>query len=417
MFSKKIRSYFNSNINVSLVFNVHFNGLGVIRSLAKKGIPVIALDCSNNSLGKCTRFAPFYKVPNPKIQEKEFIKSLIEFGKNFKNKPVLFPTNDIWSVPVSKYREDLAKFFLTYNPSFKVLDIIINKREFYYWCKKNGFNIPNIYKFNDVYSLTEKDFPLVIKPITREMSTDNLDQKLKSIEYHKNRLITIKDKKQLKDISKNLSEEEYILQEKVIGNSSQMYTVGVYADSNNNVIGLFCGKKIRGYPYEFGDCVAGESLYIKELADMSISLIKKIKYTGIAEIEFKKDITSGEYKLIEINPRTWSWVGIVPYTGVDLPFIAYNDLVYNIKQPEIIKSVDNILWVRLIDDIINNLFLYPKGNRKSLFSLIKQYRKYKRVIIAETNERDYKVLFYYIYLKIKVLSLKILNKVGVTKKN
>ena len=163
--------------------------------------------------------------------------------------------------------------------------------------------------------------------------------------------------------------------------------------------------------------MAGESLYVEELADVSIRLIKKIKYTGIAEIEFKKDLKSGEYKLIEINPRTWSWIGIVPYTGVDLPFIAYSDLVYNIKPNKIIKSVDNILWVRLVDDIVNNLFLYPKENRKSLFFLIRQYQSYKRVIVAETNERDYKVFIYYIFFKIKIFFVKLSEKIGTIKKN
>jgi len=150
MYPRKIRTYFNSDTNVSFVFNVHFNGLGVIRSLVKKKIPVIAIDCSNNSLGKCTRFAPFYKVPNPKTHEKEFTKSLIELGKNFKKKPVLFPTNDIWSIPISRYRRDLERYFLTYNPPYDVIDLLINKKKFYSWCKIKGFDVPKIYDFGSI---------------------------------------------------------------------------------------------------------------------------------------------------------------------------------------------------------------------------------------------------------------------------
>jgi len=59
------------------------------------------------------------------------------------------------------------------------------------------------------------------------------------------------------------------------------------------------------------------------------------------------------------------------------------------------------LWVRLVDDVINSLFLYPEENRKSLLSLIKEYKKYEKVVIAETGGKDYIVLFYYLFLKIK----------------
>ena len=411
MLYRRLEDYFNSDINTALVFNVNFNGLGVIRSLSKEGIPVIALDCSNNSLGRYTRFASFYKVPNPKIQESEFIKNLIVLGKNFKKKPVLFPTNDIWSIPISKYKKDIKKYFLTYNPSYKVIDIIINKKKFYSWCKKKNFNIPNVYAFKDINSLEDKYFPLIIKPLAREMSSDSLINKQKSEEYNKNRLITIANKKNIDAILENLNESEYILQEKIIGDSSGMYAVGIYADRGSNVVGLFCGKKIRGYPYEFGDCIVGESLYIKELVDLSIVLIKELNYTGIAEIEYKKDIITGEYKLIEVNPRTWSWIGITPYAGVNLPFIAYNDLVYNVKPRSIIRSKGKVIWIRVVDDIINNLFLYGKKDRISLFYLFKEYRKYSKRIFMETCERDIRVLLAYIFIKFKSLTGKAFKRI------
>jgi predicted ATP-grasp superfamily ATP-dependent carboligase len=44
-------------------------------------------------------------------------------------------------------------------------------------------------------------------------------------------------------------------------------------------------------------------------------------------VEFKRDPRDGGFKLMEINPRLWQWHGLATACGVDLPRIAYADLV------------------------------------------------------------------------------------------
>lgn len=38
--------------------------------------------------------------------------------------------------------------------------------------------------------------------------------------------------------------------------------------------------------------------------------VKALNYTGVCEVEYLKDPGDGQYKLIEINARTWLWVGL-----------------------------------------------------------------------------------------------------------
>ena len=40
-----------------------------------------------------------------------------------------------------------------------------------------------------------------------------------------------------------------------------------------------------------------------------------------------RDPRDGRYKLLEVNPRLWQWHGLAAACGVDLPWIAYRDLV------------------------------------------------------------------------------------------
>ena len=74
----------------------------MIRSLGKNGIPVIAMDTFKN-IGTRSKFAKYVKCPDPVENEKEFIDFLIDIGKEFKEKPVIIPTNDIWVYSVSKH--------------------------------------------------------------------------------------------------------------------------------------------------------------------------------------------------------------------------------------------------------------------------------------------------------------------------
>lgn len=112
-------------MNEAIVFNVLFNGLGVIRALGENGIPVKALDSNKKAVGRYSKYTSnFQTVTDPSLDDKKFINELIEIGKKSDSKPVLFPTNDVWSIAVSKYKKELEKYFLIYNPDYSV----INKR-------------------------------------------------------------------------------------------------------------------------------------------------------------------------------------------------------------------------------------------------------------------------------------------------
>ncbi|MEO9177181.1 MAG: hypothetical protein ABI317_16830, partial [Gaiellales bacterium] len=50
-------------------------------------------------------------------------------------------------------------------------------------------------------------------------------------------------------------------------------------------------------------------------------------YRGIAQTEFRQDADDGELRLMEVNPRLWQWHGLARACGVDLPRIAYEDVL------------------------------------------------------------------------------------------
>ena len=97
---------FNYNGSAAIVFSCHVNGLGIIRSLGRKGIPVLGLDYESN-IGLFSRYCQSMHCPDPKKDKEGFVEFLIKIGPRFRERPVLFPTNDPWLMAISEYREEL----------------------------------------------------------------------------------------------------------------------------------------------------------------------------------------------------------------------------------------------------------------------------------------------------------------------
>ena len=127
------------------------------------------------------------------------------------------------------------------------------------------------------------------------------------------------------------------------------------------IFGLFFGKKVIGFSAKFGDCVVGKSLHVEKwVRQLAKKIIQKLNYTGIAEIELMKDNISGRYYIIEINPRSWSWVGITGFSGVDIPWIAYYDFVSPNSLQYTENTKFNVRYSKVISDFLNVNFRYNK---------------------------------------------------------
>ena len=185
--------------NKAIVFNLFYNGLGVVRALGKNGIDVIGLDSEKNPVGKYSKYlSKFYQVPDPSKNETAFISSLIDIGSRFCVKAILFPTNDSWSIAISKNHKLIKKYFFSYNPSYEIINKIINKKEFYNLMHKNRILVPKTYSINNIedFKLIRNSikYPVILKPNSR----NNINMSTKVFEiYQKNRVITIHSEDEL----------------------------------------------------------------------------------------------------------------------------------------------------------------------------------------------------------------------------
>ena len=129
---------------------------------------------------------------------------------------------------------------------------------------------------------------------------------------------------------------EYI-QSKYDINDTLTQTI-IQTDINNKTISFtaFCidgeiktfwiGVKIREHPVKFGTATFAQSINENGVLELAKKLLMHLKYNGVCEIEFLKDPIDNKFKLIELNARTWLWVGLAKSCGINYALYIYNHL-------------------------------------------------------------------------------------------
>ena len=77
--------------------------------------------------------------------------------------------------------------------------------------------------------------------------------------------------------------------------------------------------------------------------------------------EFKRDSRDQAFKLMEINARIPRANWLAAYCGVNLPWLAYKDLIDKEKL-EINDYSKNVYWIEVSKDIAHSIFRHREEN-------------------------------------------------------
>ncbi|HEY6944875.1 MAG TPA: hypothetical protein VI431_07020, partial [Candidatus Acidoferrum sp.] len=95
-------------------------------------------------------------------------------------------------------------------------------------------------------------------------------------------------------------------------------------------------------------------------------------YTGLVEVEYKLDARSGRYKLLDINPRLWTWATLGARAGADFPFLLWQMMVGKTVRKRTARV--GARWVRMSTDIPAAIHEMIRG-RLSLGSYLYSLRR------------------------------------------
>jgi predicted ATP-grasp superfamily ATP-dependent carboligase len=181
-----------------------------------------------------------------------------------------------------------------------------------------------------------------------------------------------------------------------------MYSIGVYADRQSHITGMFVGRKLRGYPAQYGNTKLGQNDCVPHqvLAEVE-GIVRELRYTGVAEFEYRRDSRTGEFRLIEVNPRCWSWIAVTAESPANIPWIAYRDMIGAPLEPATDNRSPGLLkYVTILSDMANVFVRYRWDHPAWVMSPRAWWRSLQaqRLVVAEFNRGDWPVALYSLWI-------------------
>ena len=272
-------------------------GLGIVRSAANSGLPIIQINDKYISAARFSRYLSKYiKLPANFLSKINNNKNIAnELTNLLSNLPVSYPST------ILGINEDIIEYIYDNKST-------LEKK---YFIPENRFDlIFDKYLFNQSLQSDNQ--------IETHISSKDIFEKFKSAHYilkgrKGNNFKNLAGKKAfyLKEVSQELYNnivdalgEQNIIIQKVVEGNSPVQSVCSFSE-NGIVKGLFIYEKIRQHPNRFGTGTYLRSIENYEVLKIAEQLILKINYSGISEIEFILDPEDKKFKVIEMNPRTW----------------------------------------------------------------------------------------------------------------
>jgi predicted ATP-grasp superfamily ATP-dependent carboligase len=258
---------------------------------------------------------------------------------------VLFPTSDESAALLSKFHTALSRRFRVSTPTWDVLRWAYDKRLTYRLAAEQRVDYPST-----IYPATETDlmgvrcvFPAILKPATHATINRFTADKAWPVANHEELLARYRQAREL------IPPDLILVQELIPGGGESQFSYAALCCDGQPIASL-TARRTRQYPIDFGYSSSFvETLDVPEIVEPSRRLLAAMRYTGLVEVEFKFDGPNGGYKLLDINPRLWTWAALGGRAGVDFPYLLWQMMVGRTVTKRTGRA--GARWVRMSTDI------------------------------------------------------------------
>jgi len=345
------------------------SSLAVIRSLGQQGLRVTAGEETRWSTGFFSKYCSDRVVyPTPKTEER-FIEHLIPILEKG-NYDVIFPVADACLKPISENEREISRYTQIALPPPSVFQRGYDKGLTLQIAIESGISCPKTYfprSIEDLPPILEKiECPVVLKPRVgsgRRGVTVCETPKEVSLQYQ-----------QLVEQYGPMLIQEFI----PYGGELGVYTL---VNRYSEMRAVAVQQRLRSYPVDGGPSTLRETIR-NELSETAIALasrlLRAMRWSGVAMVEFRVDGRDGSLKLMEVNPRFWGSLQLSIISGVDFPYLLYRmmmdgdvapvldyepgvqcrwllpgEILWYLSSPQKLKNFRELLRFDVPDDIIS----------------------------------------------------------------
>jgi D-aspartate ligase len=180
---------------------------------------------------------------------------------------------------------------------------------------------------------------------------------------------------------------QVVVQEVIEGpDTAKLVYLSCYGVSGER-LGACLVREVRTAPIYFGSASLVVPMHDPDVDALCDGFLRSIGYSGLCEIELKRDSRDGCVRMIEANPRYSVTADAAPYLGVDLGWLHYLNLIGQPVAPISQKSRDlrHIVLVRDFSCFRD----YLRAGLLTWGQLIQSYRR--PVVFFDFDLRDWRV--------------------------
>lgn len=329
----------------ALVMGADYRGLGIVRSLGRRGIPVWVLR-GEHGVAATSRYAR-YTAAWTGDDDQVRLAQLMRLGEEHSlDGWALYPTTDEDAELVARHHGILSRRFKLTTPPWDVLRWASDKRLMYSLAAQTGVARPwTVYpRSREAVKTLECEFPILLKPAGHARAANPLATDKAWPVRDREELLTRYD-----EARAWLDADAVMLQEMIPGGGdTQASFVALCAEGR--VLASATARRIRQYPIDFGRASTFvEIADVPAIEEPSQRLLAALLYTGMVEVEFKLDRRSGAYKVLDVNPRAWGWHALCRRAGLDFPYLEWRRL--HGEPIGELRARTGARWLRLSQDL------------------------------------------------------------------
>ena len=304
-------------------------GIDLMRNLARRGVGASCIDCIAGHPGFKTVYGKGYLCPNPDEQPVEWVRFMANLAPLLGGRPVLIASADQFVIAMATHAAELEKHYTFLQTSVATQSLLATKKRQYDIADTCGLPVPRTRFVESRQELLDfaaaARFPCLLKPVHfREWERFPPGHPLL------NEKVTLADSPDELEKKYSMVESvtsQLVVQEVVEGpDTAKMVYLSCYGRSGER-LGSCLVRQLRTTPIFFGSASIVEPMEDEETDQMCDRFFRRIGYSGICELELKRDSRDGRVKLIEANPRYSVTADAASYAGVDLGWLHYLDLI------------------------------------------------------------------------------------------
>lgn len=302
---------------------MHHGGLGVIRSLGRAGIPVYGVHEGLWAPAANSRYLAGRFFWQPRAADVDRVLSgLLRLAERIGQPSVLLTTDDAGAIFLAEHGRDLRRWFLFPDPPPDLPRRLAGKYSLHEVCREFGVPTPRTAMPGSLDAAREfasaAGYPLIAKLATPwsvggALRSTSVVAGPAELDYAYETCAR--------------SGAGLMLQEYIPGGSGRDWFFHGYCNTNSVCRPAFTGIKERSYPADAGLTSLGHSAANEDLREQVASLLVKLGYRGLLDLDIRLDERTGEYNLLDFNPRLGAQFRVFRDTaGTDVALAAYLDL-------------------------------------------------------------------------------------------